>query len=77
MSSLGPHLIVVPIVLPLVTAALLLLLGQRRRRFRSLVNVLATLAGLVAAAAILWRVNGAGASGETAVYLASNWQAPF
>jgi multicomponent K+:H+ antiporter subunit D len=77
MSSLGSHLVVVPIVLPLVTAALLLLLGQRRRRFKSLVNVSATLAGLVVAATILWRVNGAGVPGETAVYLASNWEAPF
>ena len=45
MSRLIPHLIVVPIVLPLVAAAVLLLLGERRRHLESLVNVAATLAG--------------------------------
>ncbi len=68
-----PHLIVVPIVLPLVSAAVLLLLGERRKRLASLVNVAATLAGLVVAAAILRRVD----SGGMSVYLAANWQAPF
>lgn len=77
MSQLLLHLIVVPIVLPLVAAALLVLLGDRRRRLKSLVNVSATLAGLVVAAAILWRVDSSGTSGEIGVYLASNWEAPF
>jgi multicomponent K+:H+ antiporter subunit D len=76
-SRFLPHLIVVPIVLPLVATALLLLLGEERRRFRSILNILATLAGLVVAATILLRVNGTGVSGEIGVYLASNWEAPF
>ena len=77
MSRFLPHLIVAPIVLPLMSAALLLLLGDRRRRLRSLVNISATLAGLVVAATILWRVHSSGASGDIGVYLASNWEAPF
>jgi multicomponent K+:H+ antiporter subunit D len=76
-SLLLSHLVVVPIVLPLVTAALLLLMREKRRRFKSLVNVAATLAGLVVAAMILRRVDGGGVSDEIGVYLASNWQAPF
>jgi len=69
-----PHLIVVPVVLPLVTAAVLLLLGDHRRRLKSLLNVSATAAGLVVATTILLRVDG---TGEIGVYLASNWEAPF
>jgi multicomponent K+:H+ antiporter subunit D len=71
------HLIAVPIVLPLVAAAVLLLIGERRRRLKSRVNLAATLAGLLVAAAILLRVDADGPSGEIAVYLASNWEAPF
>lgn len=77
MSQLLLHLIVVPVVLPLVAAALLLLLGDKHRRLKSLVNISATLAGLVVAATILWRVDSSGTSGEIGVYLASNWEAPF
>ena len=77
MTLLLPHLIVAPVVLPLVTAAALLLLGEKRRRFQSLVSILATLAGLVLAAAILLRVDAGGAHGTVSVYLASNWEAPF
>ncbi len=77
MSRLFPHLIVVPVVLPLVASALLLLLGDQRRRYMSLVNIAATLAGLVTAATLLRRVDGGGVAGEIGVYLASNWEAPF
>ena len=43
MSHPVPHLVVAPIVLPLLTSALLVLLGERRRRMQSLINVCATL----------------------------------
>jgi multicomponent K+:H+ antiporter subunit D len=75
--SLLSHLIVAPIVLPVVTAAILLLLGDERRRVKSLLNVFATLVGVVVAVAILQRVDHGGGSGEVQVYLAANWQAPF
>ena len=44
MSSLS-HLLVAPVVLPLVTAAVLVLLGERRRRLGAMIHVAATLAG--------------------------------
>lgn len=72
-----PHLVVVPVVLPLVAAAFLLLLGDRRRRLASMVNVGATAAGLLAALAILGRVDADGVPGAIRVYLTANWQAPF
>lgn len=74
MNLLLPHLILVPIVLPLVTAAFLILLGDTRRRLKSLVNLTSTFTGLLVAVAILLRVDD---TGEMGVYLASNWEAPF
>jgi multicomponent K+:H+ antiporter subunit D len=76
-SRLLPHLLVVPIILPLVAAAILLLRGEERRRFKSLFNIFATLLGLFVAVTILRRVHGDGGAGEVGVYLASNWEAPF
>jgi multicomponent K+:H+ antiporter subunit D len=77
MRSDLPHLIAAPIVLPLLTAALMLLLGDGRRRLKALVNVLAAGAGLFVALAILWHLDVQGAPGVLRVYLASNWEAPF
>lgn len=71
-------LIIVPILLPLLVAAVLLLLpGAGRRQLRACINVCATLAGLVVAAGLLVGVDNGGGAGRIEVYLASNWQAPF
>lgn len=72
-----PHLIVVPILLPLLTAALMLLLGERRRVWKAGFNVASSLLGLVVAVALLRWVHLEGAPGAIGVYLPSNWQAPF
>jgi multicomponent K+:H+ antiporter subunit D len=77
MTQLLTHIMVLPIVLPLVAAALLLLLGEKRKRLRSVVNICATLAGLLVALETLRRADGGGASGTVGVYLMSNWEAPF
>jgi multicomponent K+:H+ antiporter subunit D len=74
MTQVFQHIIVVPIVLPLVAAALLILLGEKRKRLKSIVNICASLAGLLVALETLRRVDGDGAVG---VYLMSNWEAPF
>jgi multicomponent K+:H+ antiporter subunit D len=71
------HLIAVPVVLPLLTTALLVLLGEERRRLRTLVNIGSTLAGLAIAVTILWRVDAGAVPGAIGVYLGSNWEAPF
>ncbi|TWI08207.1 monovalent cation/H+ antiporter subunit D [Aerolutibacter ruishenii] len=73
MTSLLPGLMIVPLVLPLMTAALLLLVDGNRWRLRALINVTASVAGLVVALALLWAVD----RGGIGVYLAANWQAPF
>lgn len=77
MNLFSAHLIVVPVVLPLLTAAVLLLLGDRRRRLRSLVSVSAAVLGVLAAVTILQRVHNGSGSGHLHVYLAANWEAPF
>lgn len=71
------HLVVVPVVLPLLAAALLLLVGDRRRRLASAVGTGAAGAGLLVALEILRRVDADGVPGAIGVYLASNWEAPF
>src|SRR5690606_9644821 len=76
-SASLPHLLVVPVVLPLLAAVALLLLGDRRRRIQSLVDVGATAAGLLVALEILRRVDADGTPGSIGVYLAANWEAPF
>jgi len=77
MNSGVPHLIVVPIVLPLLVAALLLLIGDKRRRFKSIVNGGATLGNLLVALEILRSVDAGGVPGAVGVYLAANWQPHF
>lgn len=70
------HLLVAPVVLPLVSAVVLVLLGDGRRRAKAVLNVLATGLGLVVAITLLRRV-GAPDEIAPAVYLAANWEAPF
>ena len=75
MSAVLP-LAVVPVVLPLLSAAALLLATDVQRRLGSLLNILATLAGLLVAVALLLRVDDGG-SAAIAVHLTSNWAAPY
>jgi multicomponent K+:H+ antiporter subunit D len=77
------HLILVPVLLPLVTAAVMLILGEKRRRTKALLNVTSTLAGLVVAAVLMQWVHrgvapgGLDMVGAIGIYLPANWQAPF
>src|SRR5690606_21391363 len=57
------HLIIAPVLLPLVTAAIMLRLGERRRRINSLVNIGSTLAGLVIAVVLMQWVHRGSAPG--------------
>lgn len=71
------HLLIVPVVWPLIAAMLMLPLGAQRRGITSAVNVGATLVGLIVAIALLNQVDAGGDGGTIAVYLAANWEAPF
>src|SRR3546814_11538351 len=71
-NTLLPGLMIVPLVLPLMAAALFLLVDGNQRLLRPLINIVASLAGLVVSAILLVAVD----HGGIGVYLASNWQAP-
>ena len=75
-QALMPHLTIVPILLPLLTACLLLLLDGRRHRIRGMIGLSAALANLVVAVLLLFWVGG-GESAAYGVYLPSNWDVPF
>ncbi|MEI2415714.1 monovalent cation/H+ antiporter subunit D [Orrella sp. JC864] len=76
MNFLLNHLPILPIVLPLVTGAAMLLLGDSHRTARTVLNLVATTLLLAVSLLLLGQV-----SGETGVrslvYLPANWPAPF
>ncbi|MES2415850.1 MAG: monovalent cation/H+ antiporter subunit D [Pseudomonadota bacterium] len=75
-----PHLVAAPVLVPMLTAALMLMLGEERRRTKAALTVISGLIGLLAALALLRWVNATntgGGAGSIGVYLASNWRAPF
>jgi multicomponent K+:H+ antiporter subunit D len=70
-----PALIIAPILLPLLTAAVMMLLGEKHRPLKARINLLSTLAGLLTAVLLMAQVqHGSSAIG---VYLPGNWEAPF
>lgn len=71
------HLTVAPILLPLVAAALMLLLGESRRRAKAVLGVASCTLGLLVALALLVRVDAADAAQAFIVYLPANWEVPF
>ncbi|ART51634.1 monovalent cation/H+ antiporter subunit D [Acidovorax carolinensis] len=76
-SALMPHLMLAPIALPLLTAALMLLMREEHHRLKLTLNVLSTALGLLVALALLLWSDQPGATSSMGVYLAANWQAPF
>ncbi len=70
------HLVVAPVLLPLGTAALMLMLGEGRRGMKAAVNMASTALGLALAITLLLRVqvDGPAAFG---VYLPGNWDVPY
>lgn len=73
------HLLIAPIVLPLLAGALLLLFDERRHTLKAMISLGSTLA-LLLIAGILLRVSDtttATGAARTGVYLLGNWPAPF
>ena len=70
------HLVVAPVLLPLGTAALMLMLGEGRRSLKAVLNVASAVLGLAIAVALLLRVDAQGAA-AFGVYLPGNWPVPF
>ncbi|MFJ4397033.1 monovalent cation/H+ antiporter subunit D [Pseudomonas sp. NPDC089396] len=76
MTGMG-QLIVAPILLPLLTAALMLLLGEKHRQLKGRLNLLSTFTGLAIAVCLLLWVRTQGQAESIGVYLPGNWPAPF
>ncbi|WP_239470524.1 monovalent cation/H+ antiporter subunit D [Archangium violaceum] len=68
-----PHLIVAPILLPMLTAAMMLLLGEGRRPAKLVLGMSSALLGLAVAVTLLAWVQEYG----VVAYLPGNWPAPF
>ncbi|CAI8814929.1 putative K(+)/H(+) antiporter subunit D [Pseudomonas sp. IT-347P] len=71
------HLIAAPILLPLLTAAIMLLLGERHRPLKAKINLFSSLVGLFISVLLLQWTQTTGVPGSIGVYLPGNWQAPF
>lgn len=76
-ERLMPHLIIAPILLPMATAAVMLLLGDTRRPLKAAVNVASCALGVFCAAALVYWVQHMGAPQAVGVYMPSNWPVPF
>src|SRR5471032_3514938 len=70
------QLIVAPILLPLLTAALMLMLGEKRRPLKAKINLFSSFVGLGIAVMLLYWTQ-QGGPGSIGVYLPGNWQVPF
>ncbi|WAH55221.1 monovalent cation/H+ antiporter subunit D [Pseudomonas silvicola] len=75
--STMPSLLITPILLPLLTAAVMLLLGEKHRPLKARLNLLSTLTGLGIAVLLLLGVQQQDQASAIGVYLPGNWQAPF
>ncbi|QVW26626.1 monovalent cation/H+ antiporter subunit D [Pseudomonas hormoni] len=71
------HLIAAPILLPLLTAAIMLMLGEKHRPLKAKINLLSSLLGLGISVLLLQWTQTTGVPGSIGVYLPGNWQVPF
>jgi len=76
-ASAMPHLIAAPILLPLLSAALMLVVSGRRRSWLAGLNILTCLIGLAVSVGLLAWVAARDAPLAFGVYLPSNWPVPF
>jgi len=74
--TVAANLVVAPILLPLATAAVLVVIPDRLRQAKATLNLVATVASLVLALYLLVAVDDA-APRALAVYLPGNWPVPF
>jgi multicomponent K+:H+ antiporter subunit D len=68
-----PHLIVAPVLLPMLCAGVMILLAEHRRPLKLVLGTISTILGVLIAVALLQWVNTNG----PATYLVGNWPVPF
>ncbi|MBX9462259.1 MAG: monovalent cation/H+ antiporter subunit D [Aquamicrobium sp.] len=79
MSVAPQHLVIAPILLPLVAGALLLFFDDRERLLKATVSILTSVALLAISLALLRMAHGDGTpdQGQVIVYLLGNWPSPI
>ncbi|TKT75065.1 monovalent cation/H+ antiporter subunit D [Aquamicrobium sp. LC103] len=75
MSYWSPHLVIAPIIIPLVAGALMLFLDERQRFGKAMISIVSVLLLLVVSIALV-RHAGADTTRDS-VYLLGNWPSPF
>lgn len=73
----SPHLLVLPVLLPLLAAAAQLALGEGRRSAKAGLGLLSMLANLAVAIVLLAAVHAPDGAPAIRVYLPGNWPVPF
>lgn len=71
------QLIVAPILLPLLTAAIMLWLGEKHRPLKAQINLWSSILGLCISITLFMWVQTSGSTGSIGVYLPGNWEVPF
>ena len=80
MNAIHPyaaHLLVAPVLLPLLTAAVMIAMGERQRWIKSLLNLVSVGISLALAVLLLARVASSPTPEAFGVYLPGNWPVPF
>ena len=79
MIAAPEHLVIAPVVLPLVAGALLLFFDDRERLLKATISILTAVALLVVAVVLLVGAHAGGepGAGRISVYLLGNWPPPF
>jgi len=77
MSRWVDHLIILPVLMPLVAAAVLLVIDERRRKTKAAISLVTITACLAVALLLLEGASGAAGLARSAVYRLGDWPAPF
>ena len=79
MTGVANHLLIAPVVLPLIAGAALMIFDERRHTLKALINALSTLLLVLLSVHLLTLADKGAADGGamTGVYLLGNWPAPF
>jgi len=77
MNAVIDHLIIVPIVLPLVCGAVMLLLDERRRTIKGGIGIAATISLLIVSVILLRQADMMPSGSGVRSYPLGNWPAPF
>lgn len=77
MSAFLAEILVLPVLLPLITGALLVLINERHHKLKFVINQCSTVLMLALAIGILIVTDGPATGEQLLVYLAANWVPPF